>query len=58
VQVATATQPETIFNRPKLLLTAGVLLGLGVVFLFLRQRRARAVAHVSLITRSMDKDKQ
>jgi hypothetical protein len=57
-QVATATQPETIFNRTKLLLTAGVLLVLGVTFLFLKQRRARAGAHASLITRSMDQDKK
>jgi len=58
VQVATATQPEPIFNRTKLLLTAGVLLVLGVAFFFLKQRRARAIAHVSLITRSMKQDKK
>ncbi len=57
-QVATATQPETIFNRTKILLTVGVFLVLGAAFFFLKQRRARATSHASLITRSMGKDKK
>jgi hypothetical protein len=53
--VATVTQPDTIPNRTNLVLIGlGLLVLAGTVF-FLVQRRARATAHASLITRSMDK---
>lgn len=54
--VALAVQPETAFSRIGLIgISLAILLLVGGLFLVM-QRRSRAAAHASLITRSMDQD--
>lgn len=58
VQTGVATPSETVFNRTGVLIAAAVLLLVALGLVYALMRRSRTPAQVSLITRSMDRDKK
>ena len=57
IQTAVAVPPETFVSGKGLLIAAVALLFAAVGLTFLLVRRARPQEKISLITRSMDRDK-
>jgi hypothetical protein len=57
-QTAVATPSETIFNRTGILIAGMVLLLVALGLVYALTRRSRTPTQVSLITRSMDRDKK
>jgi hypothetical protein len=58
VQTAVATPSETVFNRAGILIAGVVLLLVALGLVYALTRRSRTAPRVSLITRSMDRDKK
>jgi len=58
VQTALATPSETVFKRTGILIAGMVLLLVALGLVYALMRRSRTPAQVSLITRSMDRDKK